>query len=421
MSDIDRHPGNPPIVTAVGMGYGHLRAAAALADHWKSTIDRADRRPLANRPERLIWGLARGAYHSLSRWSQSGSRYSPFHRALDALTAIDDAEEDHSDRPPWTVRLLDTLIRRGFGAGLGRRLEIGPTPAVATFYANALAAERHSTVPVACVVTDSHAHRVWAPRHPGSSRVSYLVPVPGTAACLTAYGVRPNRVRVTGFPLPPELVGDVDEDILERNLARRNQRLRDRGSKRSPIRITIAVGGAGAQADHVRGIIDELHRELREDRYRLALVAGTHRWVAQRFRRWASRAIEAGAPGDAVEVLYFEDFLEYYRAFNRLLADTDLLWTKPSELTFYAGLGLPLILEAPVGDHERHNRRLAIRAGAGADRPPPGEITRWLRHGVENGGFATAAQAGRERLKACGTRNIASFCSTEIYGEFTTG
>ena len=58
-------------------------------------------------------------------------------------------------------------------------------------------------------------------------------------------------------------------------------------------------------------------------------------------------------------------FRAYYARFNALLARTDVLWTKPSELTFYAALGLPLVCGAPVGVHERHNRRWVREAGAG--------------------------------------------------------
>ena len=37
-----------------------------------------------------------------------------------------------------------------------------------------------------------------------------------------------------------------------------------------------------------------------------------------------------------------------------------MLWTKPSEMTFYAALGIPLILAPPLGAHERYNRRWAL-------------------------------------------------------------
>jgi hypothetical protein len=70
-----------------------------------------------------------------------------------------------------------------------------------------------------------------------------------------------------------------------------------------------------------------------------------------------SEAYRAGlAVGDGIGLRIFcaRDFFTYYRQLNQLLADSDVLWTKPSELSFYAGLGVPLVLAKPVGAHERY-------------------------------------------------------------------
>jgi hypothetical protein len=414
----------PPMVAAVSMGYGHLRAAMALADDWKTDLVEADRPPVTNAIERLVWGAARRGYYSLSRLAQNGARHRVFAAMLDRLTAITHGPGASSGRPPQPIRFLDTLIGCGLGRGLGRRADAESRPVISTFYATALVAERHSAVPVACVVTDSHIHRVWAPRHPASSRIHFLVPEKGTVECLIGYGVRRDRVRVTGFPLPSSLVGPPGSAILKHNLDRRLNRLRDRQTDvgvhhDGAIRITLAVGGAGAQADHVRDVVHELRPDLAGGRVRLTLVAGTHRWVARRFHRWVDQAIASGVPEHAIDVLFHDDFASYYHLFNARLADTDLLWTKPSELVFYGALGLPLVLEDPVGDHERHNRDLVVSAGVGVDRPPSGEIASWIRHKLADGWFPLAATRGPERLPVDGTRNIASYCSTELYDGFT--
>ena len=413
---------NPPPVVAVRMCYGHLRAAAALADHWGTEIVEADREPNADVTDRLVWSLARRGYHALSRLSQRGVGHAMLEKLLDRLTAIDDREPPSDPHTPRPVRILDTLIRRGFGKTLGRRLDHGGTPAVATFYANAIAAERHSSVPVACVVTDSHVHRVWAPRRPAASRIHYLVPVEETATCLERYGVPRRRIRTTGFPLPPELVGTAGSEILAENLRRRLGRLRrstESSGPERPIRLTVAIGGAGAQAAHVRTLLAELRADLVGRRFALTLVAGTHQGIGRRFRAWADEARRSGVPPENLEVLSAVEYAEYYHRFNRVLADTDLLWTKPSELVFYAALGLPLILEPAMGDHERRNRTLVVDAGAAADRPAPGEIAADLRRRLADGWFLDAAENGRARLIARGTERIASYCSKELYGEFT--
>ncbi len=399
------------------MGYGHLRAAAALAERWNVPVDAADRAPLSSAAERLVWGLARSAYHSLSRLSQHPRWRGVMGPALDRLTSIDPSPPTGGERPPASVRVLARLVDLGFGDGLGRRASGPGTPIVTTFYATALAAERHGRGPVACVVTDSHVHRVWAPLRPATSRIHYLVPTAGTADCLAGYGVRRELLRVTGFPLPPGLVGSGGEDVLERNLAERVRRLT--GVSSGPLRITVAVGGAGAQSDRVVELVRELRDELAGGRVRLALIAGTHRRIGRRFHRLVEDGRRSGLPDDSLRVVATRDFLDTYRAFNGLLAETDILWTKPSELVFYAALGLPLVLEPPVGDHERHNRRLVVGAGAAVDRPPPGQAAAWLTGRRAEGWLLAAAAAGREGLSAEATEAIASYCSNELYERFT--
>lgn len=391
------------------MGYGHLRAAAALADHLGTEVTRADRPPLAAPSERLFWLLARHGYHSLSRLSQQGLGSAVFGPVLRHLTAISDTGDPLSSPPVGATAFLDGMIRRGFGRGFADRRRSSPAPTLTTFYATALAAERHSADPVACVVTDSHVHRVWVARRPERSRIHYLSPVSGTADCLAGYGVPPKRIRVTGFPLPDELAAPAQ---LERNVEARVHRLRFDGAHHPGlVTIAVAIGGAGAQADHAKELITELQPLLTDGRLRLVLVAGTHRRIAAQFRRWRQRAMGSGAPAASIEVLHCDSFRAYYRRFNQLLATVDILWTKPSELVFYAALGLPLVLDDPMGDHEIHNRDLVLSAGAGLERPPAREIAQWLRYALKTGHLVDAAQRGRTRLPSQGTENIASFCS----------
>src|SRR5262249_18525136 len=114
-----------------------------------------------------------------------------------------------------------------------------------------------------------------------------------------------------------------------------------------PPLVTFAVGGAGAQATLVDRFLPDLREPIATGHLRLALVAGVRREVAARFEAALARA----GISDATIVVE-SDIPAYLRRFNALLAATDALWTKPSELTFFAGLGLPLILSPPVGVHE---------------------------------------------------------------------
>ena len=111
------------------------------------------------------------------------------------------------------------------------------------------------------------------------------------------------------------------------------------------------------------------------------------------------------SPG-AVEVLYEPELDRYLDRMNELLARTDVLWTKPSELTFYAALGLPLVCGAPVGVHERHNRRWVREAGAGVKERDPRFAAEWLSDMLADGTFAAAAWAGFTRLPKFGLHRI---------------
>jgi hypothetical protein len=135
-------------------------------------------------------------------------------------------------------------------------------------------------------------------------------------------------------------------------------------------------------------------------------VAGVHRGVAEAFRRWAAREGLDPRPGSGLEILVAEDFPSYERSFNAALAGTDVLWTKPSELVFFAALGLPLLLAPTLGFHERRNRRLARRGGFALDGRRPAGVPARLAAALRDGSLAEAAWRGFRRLPARGTWRI---------------
>jgi UDP-N-acetylglucosamine:LPS N-acetylglucosamine transferase len=208
-----------------------------------------------------------------------------------------------------------------------------------------------------------------------------------------------ENVRVSGFPLPPSL-----ETTAYESLETRLQRLEGSGDR--PPLITFAVGGAGAHAARARVLVKALAGLLKEGRVRLALVAGLHSRLAERYRRWITG--ELGSAASAVEVAEASDFEILYRSFNSLLERTDVLWTKPSELSFYAALGLPIILDDPIGDHERANARLVLSAAAGVAHPPAQTIEKTILSWLTDGTLSRCAQHGFERLPRGGTARIAA-------------
>jgi hypothetical protein len=346
------------------------------------------------------------------------------------LTDIDPLypQRDES-RPTIATHLLDRHIRKGLGATLVEYVSQREATLLTTFYVPAIAADRLGYERVYCVVTDADVNRVWAPLDPASSHITYLVPSHRARRRLRAYGVRESRIRMTGFPLPASLIGGTDLAVLRHGLARRLVRLDPAGTFREEIKhsfghflgplpnlrgedaiplLTFAVGGAGAQVDLVRSFLPSLRGLLREGRLRVALVAGIRREVALALRRTVSSAgmDRLATSTGPVQVICEDSFEDYLKTFNALLARTDILWTKPSELTFFIGLGLPLVLSPAVGSHEEYNRRWAREHGGGLKQRDARCAGEWLRDWLNDGILAAAAWHGFTQAPKFGLHHI---------------
>ncbi len=422
-----------PLLVAIDMGYGHLRPAVALSAQLGVPVREMDRAPVGDAQDEAYWRRARKFYEPLTRWSQLPWVGGPAQALLDNVTQIPPLHPERDlSAPTVGTAALVRAARQGLGSALARQLEESDAPLLATFYAPAILAELHGRTRVACVVTDSDVNRVWVPEASAQSKIVYFAPAAHTARRLLAYGVKPQNVKVTGFPLPHELLGGPDLPVLRQNLAARLARLDPRGAwleknrgevERSlgplpqeqagrPPRLTFAVGGAGAQVGLVEAFLPSLRPLLAAGRLRLTLVAGRRPEVAARLRGFLSaaglREGERGAGDGSVEVLTAPDVWSYFPAFNALLAETDILWSKPSELTFFAALGLPLLVAPPVGVHEACNQRWAQEWGAALPQQDPAHAGAWLSHWLEDGVLAACAWAGYRHLPNRGLYEIAA-------------
>jgi hypothetical protein len=414
-----------PLVVAIEMGYGHLRPATALASALGTEVLEVDRPPLADDEEQRRWARTRAFYELVSRASQVPLAGFPLRALLDGITYIPHLHPRRDlSTPSWGSRTMRWQAESGLGRGMVARLRESGEALVTTFYAPALIADHHGLERVYCVVTDSDVNRVWAPFDGKRSTIQFFAPSARAERRLVAYGVSPDRIEVTGYPLPPELLGGEDLALARRNLAARLARLDPRrrfvGSCRAEIEgqlemplpapdaaplITFAVGGAGAQAGIVELFLPSIAELVRAGRLRVALVAGIRAEVAARFRRAAERAALGGHAG--LTILHEPDLASYFRSFHGLLARTDVLWSKPSEITFFAALGLPLVFSPPVGVHERYNRRWCVEAGAGLRQRDPTHAAGWLEEWLADGTLAAAAWSGFTRLPKRGVYRIA--------------
>ncbi len=416
------------LLVAIDMGYGHLRAAIALGSALGLPVSCIDEEPLADAAERRIWDRTRRVYEFVSRASQLPLVGGPFDFALGTLTSIPALYPMRDlSAPTMPVRYLARSARKGLGRGLVEHLRRTGDALLTTFYAPAVLADMAGCERVFCVVTDADVNRIWAPPDVTKTRIRYLVPGHRTARRLQAYGVPASQISLTGFPLPPELLGGRDLPVLKQNLAARLSRLDPTGAfrgaygdevdhflatapspqaSRIPL-VTFAVGGAGAQAGLSRRFLPGFRRPIEEGRLRLALVAGIRSEVAGIFQHALEEAGLAGHLGKGVEILHEPDHLRYFRRFHALLAETDVLWTKPSEMTFFGALGLPLLLAPPVGRHESYNLRWAREAGVGLKQRDARFVAERLLDWIDDGTLAGAAWSGFMRLPKFGTYRIA--------------
>lgn len=413
---------NQAWVVAVDMGYGHQRAAYPFRDIAVERIMTANTDESVGPKERGLWESLQGFYEGISRANNIPVIGPYIWRAYDYFQAIHPHYpfKDFS-KPSLGSTRLHKLIRRGFGTGITeytRKRE--DLPFLTTFYAVALAADHAGRRDVFCVVTDSDVNRVWVAEDPKKSRVHYLAPTPLSRVRLLQYGVPEERIFVTGFPLPGESLATAAQD-----LARRLASLDASGAFRKryeiilkpvlgsipesasrPLSVTFAVGGAGAQSKTARDILWSLTRSIKDGQVRLNLIAGVREHVRDYFMEIIRERGLEGEVGRSIRILFTQTKDEYFAQFNLLMRETDVLWTKPSELTFYGALGLPIVMSPALGAHEVRNASVLMRTGAGQHQEDPRAAAEWLHDWTRNGLLAMMAFNGYLHMPQHGTENI---------------
>ncbi|MFQ3547092.1 MAG: hypothetical protein SNJ56_02045, partial [Termitinemataceae bacterium] len=432
--------GSQPLawITAADMGLGHKRAAWPLAPFGKGGVLIAGSDATTDSDELALWNRLRHAYESLSRiksWPLIGE---PVFGLMDALLSIPTAYPFRDlSKPTIQNAFVDKLIDQGLCRTFIRQAKTDVLPIVSTFYAQVLAAEKAGFSRIYCVICDADLNRVWVSPNPRASRVEYFVPCGKALRRLKQYGVPDERIYMTGFPLPIELIGDDDLTVLRRDLGRRLARLDPqnrfwplhihsvehflgkencpdgRGLDVGPVTVTFAVGGAGAQKEIGAHILQSLAPRLAEGSFKLNLVAGKRPEVAAYFTEKVSQ-LEAKNPEAAqgVQILFHPEDNGYFAAFASILHETDVLWTKPSELSFYSGLGIPLIIAPPIGSQEVHNREWLLEIQSGIDQKDPAFTNEWLWDLLQEGRLAESAWDGFLKARKYGTYKIAEVLKT---------
>ncbi len=417
---------NKAYIVTVDMGYGHQRAVhplfhiAATPPDWdggNGTIITANTYPGIPKSDRRRWEGGRSFYEKISRMKHLPVVGDWIFAFMDYLQRIEPfyPYRDLSD-PTIQVKQIYGMIKNGWGKHLIDTLNKEPLPIITSFFTTAFFAEEHGYKgPIYCICTDTDISRAWVPLEPKKTKIQYFAPNKRVKERLQLYGVKPDNIYVTGFPMPQENIGGKNLEILKDSIGRRicnlDPEFRYRNKYKHtleyylgkehchksisrPLTITFAVGGAGAQREIGATIIESLHSQIEKGEVRINLVAGVRNDV---YRYYDSVIKNLGALKDklgVINVIYDEDKLRYFSKFNKALLTTDVLWTKPSELSFFAGLGIPIIMAPPIGSQEDYNRAWLHAIGAGFEQEDPQYTNEWLYDWLSSGWLAQAAMEG---------------------------
>lgn len=432
---MDSAASNKAWVVAVSMGYGHQRTAYPLRSiAIGNKIINVNRYKGIPPRDRRIWETSRFFYEFISRFRRVPFIGAKVFGILDSFQKIRGYYPLRDlSRPAFSGKNIFRIIGRGWGKDLIERMKKASphAPFVTTFFTPAFMAE-HFGYPgeIYCVICDADIARAWVSLEPSKSRIKYFVPCTWARDRLKLYGVKPSNIFLTGYPLPQENIGGQSMAIVKRDIGYRLLNLDPSGKYRKlygpliknyigelpqasnhPLTIMFSIGGAGAQKEIVVQIINSLKEHIERRKLRMIISVGTH----SELRSYFEQHLKGITINGWVSVLHGETIEEYFRRFNEALRTTDILWTKPSELSFYAGLGMPIIIAPPLGSQEDFNKRWILHTGAGVEQDNPAYAHQWLYDLLFGGDLAEMAMQGFVEMKVLGAYNIEKIISGHPY------
>ncbi len=412
-------------VVSADMGYGHQRAVYPFKDIAEDGIITVGSSEAISKAEQKLWKRLLNAYEFFSRAKGLPVVGPPVFSMLDSLMRIPSFYPMRNlSNTTFQVNFLESLIEKGLCKGMLEKTSTKYLPVITSFYASAIAADKKSFNKVFCIICDADINRAWVAKDPWESKIEYFAPCGKAAQRLKAYGVPDERIHLTGFPLPMELLGDENLSVLKKDLAQRLFYLDPKGKfwarhgrnveyflgkencvfkNDRMLTITYAVGGAGAQKEIAEKIAISLKEKIRAKEIRLILVAGIRKEVNEYFHTIKK---EIDPDGENIKIIFAESLHEYFDIFNKALHETDILWTKPSELSFYCALGIPIVMSPIIGSQEKFNRKWLHEIQAAMKQENPDYTDEWLYDLLNRGTLAESAWDGFLKARKLGTFKI---------------
>jgi len=419
-------------VISVNMGYGHQRTAYPLRDlAFKGEIINANSYQGIPEKDRKIWEGTRRFYEFISNFSRiplvgktAFSIYDKFQKILGFYPKRD------LSQPNFNLKQIYSFFKKDWGKDLIEKLKITPLPLITTFFPPAFMAEFFNYPgDIFCVVCDADISRTWAPLNPKESKIKYFAPTERVVERLKLYGVKKENIFLTGYPLPLENIGVNPPagglEILKEDLRLRLLNLDPKKryfekyktlieekvgklpeKSDHPLTILFSVGGAGAQKEIAIKIVKSLRERIKRGEIKIILSVGIREKIKKYFEKNLAEIKLNEAKPHCAEIIFEKDIESYFQKFNLALRKTDILWTKPSELSFYSALGIPIIISSSIGSQEEFNMRWLLKSGFGIFQENPNYTNQWLFDWLEKGYLAEAAMEGFVEGEKLGTLNI---------------
>jgi len=317
------------LIATATAGGGHLAAASAIEEEWKSL-----------RPTDDVEKL------DLVKF------FSPLHRKIHAdgyETLVEHAPEiwgmlfSKTDDPKVVAKM--SRLRRFFTPTSTLKLErhlkrTKPDVVICTHYSpievlDRLAKETQAHHPfIASVVTDFEAHALWM----GGSVDLYCVAAEGTSARLLARGVSRQNIAATGIPISAKF-----SRLVEGREVRQRYGLRDD----QPVLLLLGGGFGWGPISETLAELDKI-----SIRFQTLVVCGRNAELR--------REVAAQDRQHPTHVLGFVSNM------NELMAVADLVITKPGGLTTSEAMAsaLPMVIINPIPGQEAANSDFLLQAGA---------------------------------------------------------
>ncbi len=420
-------------VITVDMGYGHQRTAYPLKDFAEGgKIINANSYEGIPERDKKIWETSKKFYEFISSFKRvpvaGNAAFAIFNEFQKILKFY---PKRNLSRPNLQLRQAFYSIKGGWGQDLIERLRKKPIPLLATFFTPAFMAEFFNYPgEIFCTICDADISRAWAPLQPQISRIRYFAPTSRVVERLRLYGIRPENIFLTGYPLPQDIIGTEKLEILKEDLPHRILNLDPKKKyfqqygtlvkkyigdlpkvSNHPLTLMFAVGGAGAQKEIGAKILKNLNFKIKDGKIKVILVAGIREKVREYFIENIKTFGLSDFLGSRIEIIFEKNMDSYFKIFNQALRKADILWTKPSELSFYSALGLPIIIAPTIGYQEEFNKDWLLKLGSGILQENPRYGDQWLFDWLDSGLFAEAAMQGFVEGEKLGTLNIKKIIS----------